>query len=270
MKKRRSLSEDIADALLTDILSGKYPPGSLLPSESELAEIAGSSRLTLREAIKILRSKGVLEVTQGRGTLVTQPSRWSVLDPDLLSARSTFGNDSIELERAFLEARRVVEIAIARLAAVRRTERDLELLEADNNLMRKAAEKEHVEDFVEADLAFHQRFLDAGGNPFIAALFDPMTEILHLTRFQLLSQPEVRSRAIERHQSIYEAMVAGDPELVEKTMGEHMEQIEEDLETYVRDSAGSFLATAQRRDAGGLTQLDFSNSRAMTRRPKNT
>jgi GntR family transcriptional repressor for pyruvate dehydrogenase complex len=80
MSKRRSLSEDVADALLTDILQGKYPPGSLLPSESELAEISGTSRLTIREAVKALRAKRVLEVTQGRGTFVIPVSRWSVLD----------------------------------------------------------------------------------------------------------------------------------------------------------------------------------------------
>jgi GntR family transcriptional repressor for pyruvate dehydrogenase complex len=255
MSKRRSLSEDVADALLTDILNGKYPPGSLLPSEMELAEISGTSRLTIREAVKALRAKRVLEVTQGRGTFVIPVSSWSVLDPVLLVARSTFGNDSIELERGFLEARRLVEVAIAKLAAVRRTDEDIELLIADQNIMKKAMTGGDVKGFIEADIAFHQRFLDAAGNPFIAALFDPMSEILHLTRHQLLSQGKVRIRALEKHQAILDAMILGDPLAVEATMTDHMEQIEEDLETYVRDSDGSMLAVAKRLGKGGLGRM---------------
>lgn len=125
MPKRRSLSEDAADALLADILHDTYTPRTILPSESELAEIDSTSRLTIREGIKALRAKKVLEVTQGRGTFVLPVTSWSVFDPVLLIARSTLGNDSIELERGFLEARRLVEVAIAKLAAERRTPEDL-------------------------------------------------------------------------------------------------------------------------------------------------
>jgi DNA-binding FadR family transcriptional regulator len=261
MPKRRSLSEDVADALLADILHDKYPPGTILPSESELAEIAGTSRLTIREGIKALRAKKVLEVTQGRGTFVLPVTSWSVFDPVLLIARSAFGNDSIELERGFLEARRLVEVAIAKLAAERRTPEDLQLMIADQNIMKKAMAKGDVKGFIDADIAFHKRFLDAAGNPFIAALFDPMSEILHLTRHQLLSQEKVRARAVEKHHSILEAMIAGDPLRVEFAMTDHMEQIEEDLETYVRDSAKSMLAAGKHMGSGGLAKLGNSNFR---------
>lgn len=261
MSKRRSLSEDVADALLADILQGKYPPGSLLPSESELAEISGTSRLTIREAVKALRAKRVLEVTQGRGTFVIPVSGWSVLDPVLLLARSSQGDDSIELERGFLEARRLVEVAIAKLAAERRTKEDLELLNADQSLMKKAMAKGDVEGFIRADIAFHQRFLDASGNPFIAALFDPMSKILHLTRHQLLSHEQVRIRALEKHQAILNAMILGDPLAVEATMNDHMSQIEEDMETHVKDSARSMLAMAGQPGKRGLSSLTASNFR---------
>jgi DNA-binding FadR family transcriptional regulator len=118
MPKRRSLSEDAADELLADIMHVKFPSGTILLSESELLEIAGTSRLTIREGITALRAKKVLEVTQGRGTFVLPVTSW-FFDPVLLRARSAFGNDSIELERGFLEARRLVEVAIAKLAAER-------------------------------------------------------------------------------------------------------------------------------------------------------
>jgi DNA-binding FadR family transcriptional regulator len=269
MTKRRSLSDDVADGLLADILKGKYPTGTLLPSESELAEIAGTSRLTLREAVRALRAKKVLEVTQGRGTFVTPVSTWSVLDPVLLVARSSFGNDSLEVERGFLEARRVVEVAIAKLAAERRTEEDLELLKADQNIMRKALVKQDIGVFIEADIAFHQRFLDAAGNPFIAALFDPMSKILQLTRHQLLSNEEVRIRAVEKHQAILEAMIIGDPLAVEATMTDHMEQIEEDLEAFVRNSEGSMFSASKQLGNGGLSKLKSQNFRFIEDEPSN-
>jgi GntR family transcriptional repressor for pyruvate dehydrogenase complex len=170
-------------------------------------------------------------------------------------------NDSIELERGFLEARRLVEVAIAKLAAERRTKEDLELLIADQSLMKKAMAKGDVEGFIRADIAFHQRFLDAAGNPFIAALFDPMSKILHLTRHQLLSQEQVRIRALEKHQAILDAMILGDPLAVEATMNDHMSQIEEDLETHVKDSARSMLVVAQQLGKGGLSRLTASNFR---------
>lgn len=137
---------------------------------------------------------------------------------------------------------------------------------ADQNIMKKAMAKGDAKGFIDADIAFHKRLLDAAGNPFMAALFDRMSEILHPTRHQLLSQEKVRARAVEKHHSILEAMIAGDPLQVEFAMTDHMEQIEEDLETYVRDSAESTplentWATEGWRSSGIRILDSFRNSR---------
>lgn len=185
MVARRPLAEELSDALLHDILSGTFAPGTILPSETELAERSGMSRLTVREAIKDLRSKRVVEVNQGRGTFVNQPSEWSALDPVLLIARSSYGEDTLELERQFLEARRTVEVQIARMAATRRTD-------------------------------LHQKFLDA--------------------------------------------LSGGGPDSVAMSMHDHLMQTEEDLGTYVRDSAQSLSAVRRGSTHGGIDSLPTARS----------
>jgi GntR family transcriptional repressor for pyruvate dehydrogenase complex len=262
MVARRPLAEELSDALLHDILSGTFPPGTILPSETELAERSGMSRLTVREAIKDLRSKRVVEVNQGRGTFVNQPTEWSVLDPVLLIARSSYGEDSLELERQFLEARRTVEVQIARMAATRRTDHHLQALGEAILEMKIAAQRADVDAFVRADIAFHQGLMEAAGNPFITALFEPMAQILHLTRHQTSAHAPVREHAIDHHQKILDALSDGDPDDVAASMHDHLMQTEEDLGTYVRDSAQSLSAVRRGSTHGGIDSLPTARSTA--------
>jgi len=252
---RRALSQEVADALLSDIVRGIYPPGFLLPSESELAEISGTSRATVREAIKYLSSKRVLEVSHGRGTFVANVSRWTVLDPMLLLARAKISKDSIELERSFLEVREVIEVSTARMAATRRTETHLEFMLRDLEDMRQARQSKDLPALVIADIAFHQRIMDAAGNPFLAAIFDPFSDILAMTRYQTSAFPQIQDHAIEHHQKIYDAMCSASEEDVSTAMTNHMKQIQADIEKYVKDSEGSFLSISRFQSRPGLQTL---------------
>lgn len=252
---RRALSQEVSDALLSDIVRGIYPPGFLLPSESELAEISGTSRATIREAIKYLSSKRVLEVSHGRGTFVANVSRWTVLDPMLLLARAKISKDSIELERSFLEVREIIEVSTARMAATRRTETHLELMLRDLEDMRQARVSKDLPALVIADIAFHQRIMDAAGNPFLAAIFDPFSDILAMTRYQTSAFPQIQDHAIEHHQKIYDAMCSGSEDEVSAMMTNHMKQIQADIEKYVKDSEGSFLSISRFQTRPGLQML---------------
>lgn len=242
MVSRPSLAEGLADDIVNDILAGKYSPNSPLPSETELAERSGVSRLTVREAVKALSAKQVVRVEHGRGTFVNQPSEWSVLDPVLLIARSSYEEDRLALPRKLIEARRVVEVAVAELAAQRRTTDDLAGLEASLTMMREAALRGDVTSFVAADIAFHQRVMDAAGNNFITSLFDPLSKILQLTRHQTSAHAPVREHAIVHHQHILDALRRGTPVRAGRAMRDHMNQTEEDMDTYVLDPGASILA----------------------------
>ena len=241
MGNRRALAEHLADELVNDILSGTYPPHAPLPSETELAERTGVSRLTVREAIKALAAKSVVRVEQGRGTFVNPSDRWSVLDPVLLIARSSQGEDRLALPRKLIEARRVVEVAVAELAAERRSALDLEHMETALAAMRAAAAAHDTATFVAADIAFHQQVLDAAGNTFLASLFDPLSRILQLTRHQTSAHAPVREHAIEHHQRILDAVRRGTPTTAGRMMRDHMKQTEQDMDTYVLDPGAAML-----------------------------
>lgn len=242
MASRPSLAEGLADQIVNDILAGRYPANSPLPSETELAEQTGVSRLTVREAVKALAAKQVVRVEHGRGTFVNPASSWSVLDPVLLMARSSYDEDRLALPRKLIEARRVVEVAVAELAAQRRTQDDLDQLDRSLAQMREAARVSDVAAFVAADIAFHQQVLDAAGNSFITSLFDPLSKILQLTRHQTSAHAPVREHAIAHHQKILDAVRKGTSTKAGRAMRDHMLQTEQDMDTYVLDPGEAFLA----------------------------
>ncbi|MFE9768019.1 FadR/GntR family transcriptional regulator [Streptomyces sp. NPDC005808] len=230
MAERRDLVDTVADALIRDITSGKYPAGSTLPNEQDLAARLGVSRPTLRGAVKSLVSKSVVQVHHGRGMFVNPVSQWSALDPQLLAHR--VGSDP-SLPKRLIEARRFIEAAACELAATRCSKEDLENLEASLSDMTTAAEAADVEGFVRADLEFHQVILSASHNPFIAALFDPISQLLHVTRTQTSSHAEIRDHAIEQHRLVLAALSSRDPEAARLAMIGHMSQTEEDFDRYV-------------------------------------
>lgn len=242
MVSRPPLADGLADELVNDILAGRYPPDTPLPSETELAGQSGLSRLTVREAVKALAAKQVVRVEHGRGTFVNPTSSWSVLDPVLLIARSSQNGDRLALPRKLIEARRLVEVAVTELAATRRTEEHLSDLQHALEQMRAAAAIDDVEAFVAADIAFHQHVLDAADNNFVTSMFEPLSRILQLTRHQTSSHQPVREHAIEHHQRILDALRTGSPSKAGRAMREHMHQTEQDMDTYVLDPGASILA----------------------------
>ena len=241
---RRSRAEELADDLLSDVLAGVYPPGSVLPREADLAQSSGLSRLTVREAVKVLQAMGVLRVEQGRGTFVTDTQDWSVLDPRLLMARSARGQDRMLLPLKFIEARRLVEVGVAEIAASRRTEVHLEELAVALGAMGTASRAKDVEAFVDADIRFHQIVLEAADNAFIAALFEPLSQILQLTRLQTSAHAPVRAHAITHHRKILLALSAADAHASRTAMHDHIVQTENDMIKYVQDPAAALDVAA--------------------------
>jgi GntR family transcriptional repressor for pyruvate dehydrogenase complex len=239
MKSRPSLADGLADKIINDIVVGRYAANVPLPSETELAEQSGFSRLTVREAIKTVAAKGVVRVEHGRDTFVNAPSLWSTLDPVLFVARSAHGSDRLALPRQLIEARRVVEVAVAEMAAERRTDSDLDFLEENLGQMRAAAAVPNVVSFVDADMAFHQCIVDAARNSMIASLFDPISQILRLTRHQTSSHAPVRENAIKDHARILDAVRRGTPTKAGRAMREHLNQTEVDMDHYVINPSDS-------------------------------
>ncbi|MGI4895065.1 MAG: FadR/GntR family transcriptional regulator, partial [Janthinobacterium lividum] len=231
--ERRSRAADVEESLLNSILDGVHPPGSVLPSEAELAGLTGVSRLTLREAIKALTAKRVLTVRHGTATRVNPLGDWNVLDPTVLGVRMRHPDSDPSLPHRFLEARRAVEVAVAELAALRRSASDLDELELQVRRQREANVGRDVDASVAADVAFHTVVMAAAGNPFMAALLEPFGDVLVATRRQSHAHSECSAHAVDHHARILEALRSGDPTAARLAMDAHMQQTHDDMHTYL-------------------------------------
>lgn len=224
-----SLGDQIAARLLDEIVDGRYQPGTALPPEWELAEREGASRLTIREAVRVLRQKNVVAVVRGRGTFVQPRQHWSPLDPTVLGALARNPDGLTERLQALLEARALVEVGVAELAAARRSEQDVVDMTGAVSVMREADEAGDVDTFAAADLDFHGALMTAAGNPVIAALFDPIAALLRDTRRQTSRDPIARGHAVRAHERILVAIERRDPVQAAGAMRDHLTETGEDF-----------------------------------------
>ncbi len=136
-----------------------------MPSEPELCERFGFSRIVIREAIKSLVAKGMLEVSRRVGTVVLEQARWNLFDPQVIAWRAESAESDPTMARDLMELRRIVEPAAVRLAAERASESERRALRAAYMAMVRAVAGKG--DYVEADLAFHTTILSACGNQYV-------------------------------------------------------------------------------------------------------
>lgn len=154
--------EAVVSALGADILGGRYSPGEVLPREDVLMGNLGVSRTTLREAIKVLCAKGLLETRQRIGVRVKPHQDWNLLDPAVLSWHPDISKEH-DLIAGLLEVRRIIEPAAAELAAERATAADLARIE-EAFLRMETTSLSDLEACTQADLAFHSGIIAASGN----------------------------------------------------------------------------------------------------------
>src|SRR5690606_21749087 len=162
----RNLHSDVLWDLGYAIVSGRYAEGSILPSDGELLEQFGVSRTVLREALKTLAAKGLIEARARIGTRVLPRNRWNLFDADVLAWHFELGPE-VSFLRSLAEVRIGIEIEAAALAAERRTD------EQAAAMVEAVAEMEASttpQDFARHDLQFHRLVAEASGNPFMASI----------------------------------------------------------------------------------------------------
>lgn len=205
---KRSLHSIVAHDLGARIVSGKLAPGDTLPTEAALSENLDVSRTALREAIKILSAKGLIESRPKTGTRVKPRSKWNLLDPDVLSWHFP------EPDPAFLyglfETRLIIEPNTAAMAAVRATPEEVRAIEAAYEAMEKA--EPETEAVYVTDLEFHQAILNASGNDFMKS-FGMLIETALIGSFRLSSAgPKAHVQSLPDHQAVYAAISHRDPD----------------------------------------------------------
>ena len=190
------------------IIRGEWSPGDSIGNEAALMDGQGVSRTTVREAVKILASKGLLEVRPRTGTRVLPPERWNVLDPDMLDWMFA-GPLTTTLMRHLHELRTIIEPAAAALAAQRATDAERARICACVDRMDEAGEDTPA--FVAADVEFHTTILEASRNPFLITFASGIRALLHAFFRATARDPDAFASGRPRHRQLANAILARDP-----------------------------------------------------------
>jgi DNA-binding FadR family transcriptional regulator len=210
--QRASLVDQVIEQLKDQITSGSWQMHAKIPTETVLAEQLGVGRNTVREAVRALTHAGLLECRQGDGTYVRAVSELSGA-----MARRLRAAEHLEI----LEVRRALEIEAAKLAAVRRTEGDIELIEAALKRRDQAWADAEADSFVEADLAFHIAVVEATHNRVLIELYKDFSAAL---RASIAAAGAPLAGHIP-HDAIARAIAAGDAAAAERAGHACMEHI---------------------------------------------
>lgn len=211
------------------IIRGDYPPGSVVDPIKFETEL-GVSKTVVREAMRVLASKGLLESKQKRGTTIRPRADWNLLDSDLLRWQGSSAPTDDFLED-LAEVRAIVEPAGARLAATRRTESDLVAIRLALDAM--AAAGTDADAMVEADLAFHRALLDAAHNELLSRM-EVVIEAGLRIRDRIVHGAQHFSDSVPVHRELLRAIEAGDPDAAVSAVESLLTQASKDLAAAVQ------------------------------------
>ncbi|MDG3010333.1 FadR family transcriptional regulator [Rhodococcus sp. D2-41] len=219
--RRSPLAEQAAEVLAVRVTSGVWTVGEKLPGETTLATELGVGRSTIREAIRTLVGKGMLQSRQGAGVFVSSAAPAADADALLAAVQSAAILHVIEVRNA-------LEIEAARMAAERRTPADVRRMR-DALRRRSSAALGDDEEFVDADVDLHRAVVAAAHNPVLAELFDVFRPRLRQAMLDLLTLRDLRraepDHGAGEHLELVEAIAAGDGALAERVSRDHLEQM---------------------------------------------
>ncbi|WNL44328.1 FadR/GntR family transcriptional regulator [Dyella sp. BiH032] len=210
----RNLYGHVMQEIGQRIVSGKVQPGDVLPREEALAESLQVSRTALREAMKVLSAKGLIESRAGVGARVLEERFWNQLDADVLAWRCASMPTDAFVDK-LVEMREIIEPAAAAAAARRRTDAQLADIASAYDAM---AASQTLDEWAEADLRFHEAVLHATGNELLSSLFSVIDTALG-TFFVLSARNASNFRySLPHHQKVLEAIRRKQPQVAHKSM----------------------------------------------------
>ncbi|MET9251170.1 FadR/GntR family transcriptional regulator [Nonomuraea sp. NPDC003709] len=214
------LGTTVVEQLVDDIVRGALPPGTALPPEADLCEEFGVSRTVIRESVKVIQEKGLVRIEHGRGTQVTDPRQWNLLDDVVLTAVIAHDENVTFLDE-LVSVRTALEAEMAAAAALARTPDDEERIGAELAVMR--ANLASTPDFAAADVRFHDMIMAASRNRLGRAI---VNSIHDKARTSMLYHGEyneaVMRQTLAEHQAIKDAIAAGDQEGAAAAMRRHI------------------------------------------------
>ena len=224
--ERRNVYAQVAEQLIGQIGSRRLKPGDVLPPERELTQTFGVGRSSIREALRMLESQGVIAPANG-GTFVVADAA----NPLESSLRLLFALDERAGMHDLFELRRIIECEAAALAADRRG--DQHLAEMDAAIAEMAASLEgpgRGEAFIEADLRFHLALAGATGNRLVLHSMHAVRDVLRRALGTVFHIPQSPESAVVEHRAIRAAVAAGEADRARDEMRAHLARVESDVQ----------------------------------------
>jgi GntR family transcriptional repressor for pyruvate dehydrogenase complex len=221
--KKTRVAEEIADRMRVLILDGTFPTGQPLPGERLLAERFGVSRGSIRDALRLLETIGLLETRHGQGTFPHELDVNRLVAP--LASVLTYRHD---LRDELLDVRRMFEPAVARVAAMRLTDDDLADLQRIVETQRRKL-KSGRSAIVE-DTAFHAVLARATRNRVVVRIMETLNNLLVESRALTLRQKGRPERSLQGHEAVVDALRRRDPDSAARAMHTHIDQIADILQ----------------------------------------
>lgn len=217
--------EQIAEQIEKRILDGELKSGDRLPTERDLAEQFHASRTAVREAMKILAQKGLIEMRPGRGTIVIDGVHEAMQNSIGLAMKLKLGE--VGGSDNLVEVREILETEIAALAAARATEKEIAAMR--EAIMMMDASLNDADTFIAADNHFHEALAQATQNTLILILVKSIVNPLSEQRKQIFTVEGGPQRGQMHHKRILESVVKRDPEAARAAMRSHLRQVREDV-----------------------------------------
>ncbi|MGM9534210.1 MAG: FadR/GntR family transcriptional regulator [Intestinibacter sp.] len=225
----KKVYEQVIEQIQNNIMEGIFKKGDKLPSERELSEKMGVSRTSIREALRVLETMGVVESRQGEGNFICSNIEKSLLQP--LSMMFKLNNGSFS---DIYELRSILEIECARLSAIRATDMDCrELLSVVEEMEEETFGENRYEILVELDKKFHNTLSDMSKNYLIESLFSTISNLFEKfiedARYKIIlfDSEQANKSLLIQHKKICESIIKKNQDMAVEAMREHMEYVME-------------------------------------------
>lgn len=215
--------QQVANQLRALVLEGRLAPGDRLPNEADLSAHFGVSRSTIREALRVLASRDLVETSRGvtGGTFIARVNPDKVRDYLETSLGLMTGAEDVTV-REMLEAREILEVPAARLAAERAEE---ETVEALRRAVAREKESRGRGSKFEEHRNFHQLVVQAAGNELLSLMNEPVFLVLRARFLRPDIAPDFWAHVDDDHEEILERIAAGDAEAAGEAMREHLRRL---------------------------------------------
>ncbi|MFI5843051.1 FadR/GntR family transcriptional regulator [Catenuloplanes sp. NPDC051500] len=219
-RRPANLARAVTAELVSRVVDGVHPPGTALPPEPILGESFGVSRTVVREAVKLLQEKGLVQVRQGAGTIVQEPAMWDMLD-ELVLAASIARDEGLVILDDLVVTRRLLESDMANVAARVADTETVDRLRTLVDLMDTLVDDPQI--YGHQDRAFHDTIMRASGNRIARAVVRALeSQVVNTARYMGQTDRALCVASNQGHRRVYERIAAGDPDGAASAMFTHI------------------------------------------------